>query len=452
MTNVWDATSIDELGRQLRARELSAAELLETCLRRIDAEDRNLNAFIRVMVEEARGQAAEADRELAAGRDRGPLHGIPIAVKDLIDIKGLPTTAASRVRDGHRADADAAVVVQLRRAGAIVIGKTNLHEFAYGTTSEDSAFGPVRNPHDASRSPGGSSGGSAVAVATGMAVAAVGTDTGGSVRIPAAACGTVGLKPTYGEVSVDGVVPLSRTLDHVGSFARTVSDAWLLHRVLLGQAEHPGLRAAPIGTLRVAVPRAYLCDLLNDEVGSEFERALNNLRQAGAHVDEVFIPHAWATPAVYVHIHAAEAAEYHARTLDTAADRYTPSVRLRLEMGRYILAEDHVRARNACEHLRREVDAALEGHDALVLPTLPIPAPPIGVETLTVAGSEQPVRALMLRCTQLFNLTGHPALSMPCGTTSQGLPCGLQLVGRRFETDALIHVALTVEAQLRKGL
>jgi aspartyl-tRNA(Asn)/glutamyl-tRNA(Gln) amidotransferase subunit A len=445
VANVRDATSIDELGRQLRARELSAAELLETCLRRIDAEDRNLNAFIRVMAEEARGQAAEADRDLAAGRERGPLHGIPIAVKDLIDIKGLPTTAASRVRDGHRADADAAVVTQLRRAGAIVIGKTNLHEFAYGTTSEDSAFGPVRNPHDASRSPGGSSGGSAVAVAAGMAVAALGTDTGGSVRIPAAACGTVGLKPTYGEVSVDGVVPLSRTLDHVGSLARTVSDAWLLHRVLVGHGEHQPVDAAPVGALRLAVPRAYFCELLDGEVGSEFEATLDRLRQAGAHVDEVSIPHAAAAPAVYIHIHAAEAAEYHAWTLDTAADRYTPNVRLRLEMGRYILAEDHVRARIACEYLRREVDAALEGHDVLLLPTLPIPAPRIGVETLTIAGSEQPVRALMLRCTQLFNLTGHPALSMPCGTTSHGLPCGLQLVGRRFETDALLRVALAVE-------
>jgi aspartyl-tRNA(Asn)/glutamyl-tRNA(Gln) amidotransferase subunit A len=445
---VHNAISIDEIGRKLRTRERSASELVETCLRRIDAEDKNLNAFIRVMADDARHQAAEADRELAAGRERGPLHGIPIAVKDLIDVEGLPTTAASRARDGHRADSDAAVVVRLRRAGAIVIGKTNLHEFAYGTTSEDSAFGPVRNPHDPSRSPGGSSGGSAVAVATGMAVAALGTDTGGSVRIPAAACGTVGLKPTYGEVPVEGVVPLSRTLDHVGPFARTVSDAWLLHRVLIGQAEHPPLNVASAGALRLAVPRAYFCELLDDEVGSEFERALNGLRQAGAHVGEVSIPHASAAPAVYVHIHAAEAAEYHARTLDTAADRYTPNVRLRLEMGRYILAEDHVRARNACEYLRREVDTVLEGYDALILPTLPIPAPPIGAETLTIAGREQPVRALMLRCTQLFNLTGHPALSMPCGVTSQRLPCGLQLVGRRFETDALMRVALAVEAQL----
>jgi aspartyl-tRNA(Asn)/glutamyl-tRNA(Gln) amidotransferase subunit A len=197
--------------------------------------------------------------------------------------------------------------------------------------------------------------------------------------------------------------------------------------------------------LRLALPRAYFCELLDDEVRSEFERALNHLRHAGALVGEVSIPHASATAAVYVHIHAAEAAEYHARALEAAADRYTPNVRLRLEMGRYILAEDHVRARNACERLRWEVDAALEGYDALILPTLPIPAPPIGAETFTIAEQEQPVRALMLRCTQLFNLTGHPALSMPCGVTSRGLPCGLQLVGRRFETDALMRVALAVE-------
>jgi aspartyl-tRNA(Asn)/glutamyl-tRNA(Gln) amidotransferase subunit A len=196
------------------------------------------------------------------------------------------------------------------------------------------------------------------------------------------------------------------------------------------------------------VPRTYFCELLDDAVRSEFDRALSELTRAGVHIDEVSIPHAWATPAVYVHIHAAEAAEYHARALETAADRYTPNVRLRLEMGRYILAEDHVRARNACEYLRREVDAALEGRDALILPTLPIPPPPIGVEMLAIAGSEQPVRALMLRCTQLFNLTGHPALSMPCGTISQGLPCGLQLVGRRFETDTLMRVAFAVEMRL----
>ena len=218
--------TIDEFGRQLRAGKTSAAVAVETCLRNIAADAPRLNALILVLAEEARREAKAADEELATGRDRGPLHGVPISVKDLFDIKGTPTTAASRVREGHIAAADAEAITHLRHAGAVFIGKTNLHEFAFGTTNEDSAFGPARNPHDVSRSPGGSSGGSAVSVVAGMALATLGTDTGGSIRIPAAACGIVGLKPTYGEVSAEGVVPLSRTLDHVGPLAHTVTDAW----------------------------------------------------------------------------------------------------------------------------------------------------------------------------------------------------------------------------------
>src|SRR5262245_15798735 len=277
--------TIEEFATRLRAREITSEQITNQCLQRIEADSPRLNAFITVMADQARQQAREADREIAGGHDRGLLHGVPISIKDLVDIRGVPTTAASRVREGHVAQSDAPVITHLRQAGAVFVGKTNLHEFAYGTTSEDSAFGPVRNPHDPSRSPGGSSGGSAVAVATGMAVAALGTDTGGSIRIPAAACGTVGLKAAYGEVSVEGVVPLSRTLDHVGPFALTVSDAWLLHRALLGQAEHLRFSVAPIGALRLAVPREYFCELLDDEVSSAFEGALNDVRQAGAHVD-----------------------------------------------------------------------------------------------------------------------------------------------------------------------
>ncbi|HEY5618273.1 MAG TPA: amidase [Vicinamibacterales bacterium] len=443
------ALTIEAFGQRLRAGELSVVEVVEACLRRVEADDPKLNAFICVMKDEARRQAAEADRELASGRDRGPLQGVPVAVKDLIDIEGLPTTAASRVREGHVAAADAPVVARLRRAGAILIGKTNLHEFAYGTTSEDSAFGPVRNPHDPSRSPGGSSGGSAVAVAAGMALAALGTDTGGSIRIPAAACGTTGLKPTYGEVPVDGIVPLSRSLDHVGPFARSVTDAWLVYRALIGATEHSTPHAAPMSGLRLGLPRGYFCDLLDDEVRARFEESVARLQQAGARVEEIDIPHAARTPAVYTHVHAAEGSEYHATMLDAAGDRYTPTVRLRLEMGRYILAEDYIRAQNAREALRREVDRAISDRDALILPTLPIPAPPIGAESVVVNGASEPVRALMLRCTQLFNVTGHPALSMPCGSTSQGLPCGLQLVGRRFETEALLRVVLACEMHVR---
>src|SRR3954452_14283162 len=254
--------TIEEFGRRLRARELTSVAVTEGCLRRIEADNPRLNAFITVTADEALRQAREADRELAAGHDRGPLHGVPLSIKDLLDIRGMPTTAASRVRDGHVAQRDAPAIAHLRQAGAVFVGKTNLHEFAFGTTNEDSAFGPARNPHDPSRSPGGSSGGSAASVAAAMAFATIGTDTGGSIRIPAAACGIVGLKPSFGDVSTDGVVPLSRTFDHVGPLAQSVADACLVYHALLGDhaAALPVLRP-PTG-LRIAVLRKYFCDLL----------------------------------------------------------------------------------------------------------------------------------------------------------------------------------------------
>ena len=442
--------TIEEFARQIRAREVTALAFTEACLRRIDERQPRLNAFIRVMADEARRDAEAADRELAAGRDRGPLHGVPIAVKDLIDIKGVPTTAASRVRERHVAAADAPVIARVRDAGAVLIGKTNLDEFAFGTTSEHSAFGPVRHPIDPSRSPGGSSGGSAVAVATGMALAALGTDTGGSIRIPAAACAIVGLKPSLGEVPTDAVVPLSRTFDHVGPFARTVHDARLVYRALRGAAgstdrTSDGARSRSAIDLRLAIPRGYLCDLLDADVRARFEEAVAALRDAGARVADVVIPHASSTPAVYVHIHSSEGATYHARTLETQADRYTPAVRRRLEVGRYVLAQDYLRALDGRGVLRAEVEAALAGCDALLLPALPIPAPPAGAETVMVNGAAEPVRALMLRETQLFNVTGHPAISIPCGATPDGWPCGLQLIGHANQTEALLAVADGVE-------
>jgi aspartyl-tRNA(Asn)/glutamyl-tRNA(Gln) amidotransferase subunit A len=468
MPDISSTLTIEEFSRKLRARETTALEVTDACLRRIDELQPRLNAFIRVMAADARRDAAVADRELAEGLDRGPLHGVPIAVKDLIDIAGVPTTAASRVREGHVAAADAPVITHLRHAGAVLIGKTNLDEFAFGTTSEHSAFGGVRHPLDPTRSPGGSSGGSAVAVATGMALAALGTDTGGSIRIPAAACGIVGLKPAYGEVSTDGVVPLSYTFDHLGPFARTVADARLVYRVLAGLTR-PALRRNPndhrgaateqrgadlvrsamtIESLRLRIPRGYLCELLDVDVRARFEEVIAVLRAAGADVTDVAIAQASSTAAVYIHIHSSEGATYHARTLDTLADRYTPVVRRRLELGRYVLAEDYVRAMEGRELLRREVDAALAGCDALILPTLPIPAPPIGAESVIVNGAAEPVRALMLRLTQLFNVTGHPAISIPCGATSEGLPVGVRSSVTAIRPKKLLQLALACEARV----
>jgi len=440
--------SIDTFARRLRAREISAVDMIDTCLRRIEASNTRLNAYILVMADEARRQAAEADRELAAGVDRGPLHGVPISVKDIFDVAGTVTTAASRVREGLVAEHDAPVIARLRHAGAIIVGKTNLHEFAFGTTNEDSAFGPARNPLDETRSPGGSSGGSAASVAAEMALGTLGTDTGGSIRIPAAACGLVGLKPAYGELPASGVVPLSRTLDHVGPIAASVTDAWHMFHALHDRAPVKPLAPTPVRALRLAVPRRYFCELLDDDVRSAFEAAVEKLGRDGATIVDVDIPHASLIATVYLHIVFGDAAAYHADTLDAMPERYTPNVRLRLEMARYVTAEDYVRALDGRRTLTREVNEALTGSDALMLPTLPIVAPPIGATTVQVGAVREAVRTVMLRLTQLFNLTGHPAVSLPCGTSESGLPCGLQLAGVAGQTRTLLQVARGVEMAL----
>lgn len=449
MTPLHDL-SISELAPRLAAREVSSLEVTEACLSRIAAENPRVNAFITVLGDQAREDARRADAEIAAGRWRGPLHGVPISLKDLIDLSGVPTTAASRVLEGHVASADAVVAARLREAGTVFLGKCNLHEFAFGTTSEDSAFGPVRNPRDVARSAGGSSGGSAAAVVSGMGLASVGTDTGGSIRIPAAACGCVGLKPTTGELPTGGIVPLSWTLDHVGPLARSVADAWLLFHAMAGTPDPSALpldRPSASG-LRLGVPRPYFLDILDDEVGAAFDGACARLARAGVTVAERVVPHAADTGTVYLHIQLPEASAYHAPVLEAHPELYTPPVRQRLEMGRYLLGEDYARATVGARWLTREVDAALEGVDALVLPTVPIVAPPLGTTSLVFGGAKHPVRALMLRLTQLFDVTGHPAITIPCARPAGRLPVGLQLVGRRGRTAELLQVAGAVERSL----
>ena len=445
--------TIAAAAQALRRGRTTSAALTAECLHAIETRDSSINAFIAVLADRARAQAAEADRELAEGRDRGPLHGIPISVKDLFDIAGHPTTAASRVRAAHIAATDAAVVARLREAGAVIIGKTNLHEFALGTTNEESAFGPVRHPLDATRSPGGSSGGSAASILAGMAFASVGTDTGGSIRIPAAACGLVGLKPSYADVPLEGVVPLSTTLDHAGPLSRSVADAETLFRVISGIAapSEPTDAGGGLSGLRLGVPGGAVTAVLDAQVAATFALACDRLRDAGAVLEEVTFAHAADIPSIYLHIVLAEAAAYHASALDNRPEAYTSPVRLRLEMGRYILAEDYVRALRGRDILRGEVDAALASRDGLILPALAIPAPKLGAVNVRVGGIDEPIRAVMLRLTQLFNITGHPAITLPCGGTTDGLPVGFQIAGRAGDTLGLLRLARTVEDYVGPG-
>jgi aspartyl-tRNA(Asn)/glutamyl-tRNA(Gln) amidotransferase subunit A len=442
LRTIVDAIAAFERGRT------TAVALVEACLDAIARDGPRTNAFISVDGDAALAAAREADRDRAQGVVRGPLHGIPISLKDLIDVAGQPTTAASRVFADRVAAADAPVVTRLRGAGAILLGKTNLHEFALGTTSEESAWGAVRHPADDTRSAGGSSGGSAVAVATGMSVASIGSDTGGSIRIPAAACGVVGLKPSLGDVPTDGVVPLSRTLDHVGPLARGVQDAAWIWAVLAGR--HPARLEPPAAAhVRVKLLGGYFRSPLAPDVRDAFDAAVETLRAAGIRVGTAELPAAEIVPTVYVNLVLPEAAHVHRQWLEPRADLYTPAVRTRLESGRQIPAVAYLEALAAREVLRGAVDAALEECDALLLPTLPIVAPPLGAGEIAIDPSQPgrvPVRTAMLRQTQLFNITGHPAISLPVPTG--GLPVGLQLVGRLAETARLLATASACERAL----
>ena len=439
--------TIADLGAALRAGRKTAATLVDDCLAAIAARNGELNAFVLVREEEAQAEARGADEGLADGEDRGPLQGIPVGLKDLIDLEGVPTTAASRPLFGNVARADAPLVTRLRDADAVIVGKCNLHELAFGTTGEESAFGMTRNPFAPDRSAGGSSSGSAIAVATGMAVAAIGTDTGGSIRIPASACGVVGLKPTHGEVSLEGIVPLAPSLDHAGPIARTVDDAATIFRIIR-DADGNGDTSDPSARPRLGIPRQYFFDLVDPAVQAAFDDAAARLEAGGVLIGHADIAGADETPTVYATTQRPEAFRCHAALLERHAADLSPGVRERLESGRGVTDDDYARAQEGRRALTAAVDAALAGCDALLLPTLPILPPLVGAETVELKGRDEPVRPLMLRLTQLFDVTGHPAISIPCGDAG-GVPVGLQLVGRRGGTDELLALAAALEDAIR---
>jgi len=450
--------SIEEMGGLFRKRKLSPVEVTKLMLERIERLNPKLNAYLTVTAEQALAQAKKAEAELYAPRgrkghrDRGPLHGIPISLKDNIYTKDIRTTAGSKILRDFVPQHDAVVVSQLKEAGAVLLGKTNLHEFAYGVTTNNPHFGPTRNPWSLSHIPGGSSGGSAAAVAAGLCYGSIGTDTGGSIRIPAALCGIVGLKPTFGRVSVADVVPLSPRLDCVGPLARSAADAaLLLDPIFVCGEKEARLQSAirPKSPLlrgfRVGVPKDFFPRIVSVEVEHAFEKAVGVLRKIGATLKEVSVPLLQEVEDAGNQIAWAEATHYHqhAGWFPVRAADYGEDVRTRLELGAKVTATTYLQAMEQREAFIGGFHAAMADAklDALAVPTTPIPAPAIGEETTAVCGTNHPTRALLLRNNRPANLGGLPAISVPCGLTPDGLPVGLQLIGA--VTDEALLLCIT---------
>ena len=444
-------TTISELAQRFRRREASPVDVTQECQRRIESLNPRLNAFITVMGESAMAEARAAEEEMARGQWRGPLHGIPIALKDLLDTSGVRTTSASALHRDRIPTEDAEVVRRLREAGAVIVGKNNLHEFAYGGSSLVSCFGDVHNPWDVSRIAGGSSGGSAASVSAGMAYAAIGTDTAGSIREPAALCGCVGLKPTYGRVSSRGVIPLSTSLDHVGPLAASVEDAAIVLQAIAGYdrgditsteapvADYVSVLKEDATGLRVGVPRAYFFDDLDPEVASAMEHALMGIATLVAHVKEVRLE----VPTNRT-LQAAESYAYHAEDVAKHPEMYQPETLRRIRTGEKVTAAEYMQRRRELEFARRNIHDVFAEVDVLVTPTTPIPAPLIS-ELRDDPEALRPAELKLLRNTRPFNVWGLPAISVPCGFTQSGLPIGLQIAGPHWREDLVLRFACTYE-------
>jgi len=447
--------SAGELARQIATKAVSPVEVVTAHLDRIARLDPTLRAFITVCGDAAVEAARAAETALAAGRAVGPLHGVPLALKDLFATAGVRTTGGSRILADSVPAEDATVVARLRAAGGIVLGKLNMHEFAYGPEGLNEHYGLARNPWDAAaaRIPGGSSSGSGVAVAAGLTPAALGSDTGGSIRIPAALCGITGLKPTYGRASRAGVLPLAWSMDHVGPMCRTAADCALLLGAMAGYDPAdastsvlpvPDYAAALTGDvtgLRVGLLRGFFLQSAAPEVAAAVERAAKTLEGLGAVVDEVTLAHmADVGPAAFA-IVASEALAYHAEWMRTRAADYQADVRERLRMGAFVSGVHYVRGQQLRAVVRGEVDGALARRDVLLAPTTPLAAPLAGELQARVGDGLSDVRSALLRLTRPFNFTGHPACSLPCGFTGGGLPIGMQIVGRPFDEATVLRTA-----------
>jgi aspartyl-tRNA(Asn)/glutamyl-tRNA(Gln) amidotransferase subunit A len=447
--------SVTELARMIAAKQVSPVEVVRAHLERITSLDGALKGFITVTAEAALATAGEAEAAVTSGRPLGPLHGVPLGLKDLYDTAGVRTTGGSKILGQRVPSADATVVRRLREAGMIVLGKLNMVEFAYGPEGLNAHYGHARNPWDmrTHRMAGGSSSGSGVAVAAGMAPVALGSDTGGSIRIPCSLCGLTGMKPTYGRVSRAGVLPLSWSMDHVGPMTRSAADCALVLGAMAGYDPAdattsvlpvPDYMAALTGDmrgLRVGLLRSFFLESATPEVRAAVENAAKALEKAGAVVDEVVLPSIRYASAGALAVVATEAMTYHAGWLRTRRGDYDPAVSTRLMVGAFVTGVHYVRGQQARALIRREVDDALARHDVLLAPATPISAPGIEERQTTLGDGPSDVRSALIRLTRPFNFSGHPACSVPCGFTQGGLPIGMQLVGRPFDEATVLRVA-----------
>lgn len=439
MTAALAFAPITELASRLRRGRLDALELVEIFADRIAAHGDTSRAFISLDLDAARERAKATRIE----DGDSALKAIPYACKDLFDVRGVATTGGSRVLQDNFAARDAEVISRLAAAGANYLGKTNLHEFAYGATGENEVYGTCPNPYDPLRLAGGSSSGSAAALGYGLCAATLGTDTGGSVRAPAALCGLVGFKPTLGRISTEGVIPFSWSLDHVGTMTRTAADAALLFEVL-AEEHRPG---APVdlADLRIGIPENYFYQRCDDEILTALEALKTLLGRSGARIETVAMPSMEFTRTVSLTVQMPEALSYHNRYLETRGELYSPDFRAGLALGQNLLAEQYVRARRFIESYRRQLDAVFADVDLLLTPATPVVAPEIGAVDISLGDVSEPAGNAITRYTSFFNMTGHPAITLPCGLHPRGLPIGAQLVGRHHADETLIEIARLIE-------
>jgi len=451
--------TISEWSHLIREKEISPVDLVQAIIDRIEALDPRLHTYITFRPEQALKEARDAERDITLGRYRGPLHGIPMALKDLYDSAGLRTTYGSKIFEDHLPQQDATTLARLKEVGAVQLGKLNLHEFAYGPTSINPHYDTARNPWNLSCIPGGSSGGSGSAVGAGLVGFSLGTDTGGSVRIPASLCGIVGLKPTYGRVSRYGIFPLSWALDHVGVMTRSVEDAALVLQVIAGQDPKdpttvdqpvPDYRTASLSIdirgLRIGIPTSFFCDLVEPEVSQAVQLAIDALKELGVETIPVSLPLWDHAPTASSLILGSEATSVHRKWLKTHRDLYDPVVRERLLIGFFITAEQYLLAQRMRSLLCHQMHQLMQQVELIAMPTTPISAVPIEQTTYLLNGSEHQVVSLLTRHTRLANLTGQPAASIPCGFTKTNLPIGLQLIGRPFEETIVLKAASAYES------